>query len=193
VKPKGFLSLELLLIVAALAAVGGSIWWLSGLRVSKLQAEYEATNATARAQRREDISDLQVKLSAAQQSLADERTHAEAARLDQQRERKGRLNEFVPKNSSPAACVTVGWVRYTNAAAAGVPLGVRPGPGVAQAPSGVGTDTTADTVARNYDKYAGCKATVAGILKEFDTKRTEENTVIDRINQRIQRAERKVQ
>jgi hypothetical protein len=193
VKRRGFISLEMALIAAAVVAVGVVVWWLSGLRVAKLEAEYEAFNAKERAARAEVISGLALKLSDVQLKSAAERVQHETALLDAQREREKHLHELVPQNAATAVCISRGFVQYTNAAAAGVPLGVQPGPGVVQAPAGVGTDTVAAVTGRNYAKYHGCKDKVEGILKEFDTKRTEQNSVIDRINQRVQRAERKVQ
>jgi hypothetical protein len=193
VKQRGFLSLELILIAGAVAAASYGVWWLSGLRADRERAQQEAANATERAQRQSEIGDLTIALANTGQQLRDERTHNEALRLDMQRDREGHLHDFVPKTPAGAPpVITVGWVQYVNAAAAGVPLGVRPGPELAKTPAPVGADTVAALTGRNYDKYNGCIATVAGILKEFDTKRAATNEVIDRINQRLQRAERKV-
>jgi hypothetical protein len=99
------------------------------------------------------------------------------------------MNSF-QKTADSDTCIRAGFVRYTNAAAAGVPLGVRPGPGVVQAPAGVGTDTVAAVTARNYDKYHDAKTTVEGILKEFDTKRNAAK-LSDRPDQPARRTRRK--
>lgn len=189
-KHRGFIELQLLLIIViAVGAMGGVGWFIHNIREGERE-KLRQVNAQERAARTEMISGLAVDLGKAQENLQKERTANEGLRLQNIRDREGRLNEFVSKDTS---CIRVGWVRYTNAAAAGVPLGLRPGPGVAQALAGVGTDTVASTVARNYDKYHDCKAAVAGILKEFDTKRQVSNERIDRINKRVKDAERKLQ
>lgn len=189
---RGF-SLELILMAVAAVALMGGVGWLLHKGAEGERDKQRKQNAEERAARTEMISGLAVNLSKSQEETRKERIARETAALAYQREREGRANEFIPKVAGSDSCIRVGWVRYTNAAAAGVPLGLRPGPGVAEAPAGVGTDSVGATVARNYDKYTGCKATVAGILKEFDTKRQASNSVIDAINERVKRAERRLQ
>lgn len=192
-KQRGFIQLQLAMYaLLAVAIVSGVAWFIHTIREGE-RAEQRRVNEQVKAERREAISDIAVKLGEAQTELHKERTANEALRLDIQREREKHLPSFVPKVAGSDSCIRVGWVRYTNAAAAGVPVGVRPGPGVAEAPAGVGTDSVAATVARNYDKYHECKAAVAGILKEFDTKREVSNARINAINERVKRAERRLQ
>jgi hypothetical protein len=193
VKRNGFVSLNLILLLVGLASFVGLIWGAYKLGGDHRAAEYEKVNAEERAARREMISGMALELAKRSGDLEAERLAHERTRRDTTKQREGVLHVYVPKTADSATCIRAGFVRYTNAAAAGVPLDARPGPGVAEAPAGVGTDTVAAVVGRNYDKYNDCKATVAGILKDFDTKRQVTNSVIDQINLRIKRAERKVQ
>ncbi len=190
---RGFISLELIAVIGLVAALVGGAWWLRNDGARQCKAENEASVAKARAERQEMVSGLALDLATAREDLRKERSAREARELDIRREREAALNAYVPKVPGSDVCIRTGFVLYANAAAAGVPLGARPEPGVAQAPAGIGTDEVARIIGRNYDKYQDCKRTVAGILAEFDTNRTKTNTVIDRINNRLQRAERKVQ
>lgn len=196
---RGFFTLTIALYIAAavaFAAYSGWIFWKGGEGPRAEIADMKAAIKVEREARAEMISGMALDLAARGNELRAERVKVESAALDVERERKGRIDEFVPKpaaGSAAALCITTGFVRYYNAAAAGVPLGVRPEPGVAQTPAGVGTDTVAAITARNADKFYLCKRQMEGALKEFDTKRQTTNTVIDRINQRIKNAERKVQ
>lgn len=190
---RGFISLNLALMIAAGVAVLGSFWYVYKLGGDHRAAEYEKVNAEERAARTEMISGLALELAKRSDLLAEERRLHERTRREGSKQREGVLRVYVPQTADSATCIRAGFVRYTNAAAAGMPLDARPGPGVAEAPAGVGTDTVAAVIGRNYDKYNDCKATVAGILKDFDAKREITNSVVERINQRIKRAERKVQ
>lgn len=200
-RSRGFIELTVLLYVgaaiAAAAVIGGAYaFWSHCQSVSKELSDLKASYKVESAARAEMISGLALDLADRDNAFRAERVKAETAALAAQRDRKDRLNEFVPKpapGSAAALCITTGFVRYYNAAAAGVPLGLRPEPGVAQAPAGVGTDTVAGVTARNADRYYDCKRQMEGALKEFDTKRQTTNSVIDRINKRLKDAERRVQ
>lgn len=192
-KQRGGIAFDLLMAAGVLAVLVAGVKFLIGYGEDRANAKHEAANQKARAERTVELSKLKGNLKAAEDGLAAVRAERDEAQKKYQREREKRLHEFIPQDALASSCITVGFVRYHDAAAAGVPLGVRPEPGVAKAPAGVGTDAAAEVIARNYDKYRDCRAKVAGILEEFDAKKAEQNTVVDRINQRIQRAERKVQ
>lgn len=179
------------LAIAALTAF--AIWYVYDLGGDNREAAIRAEYAEEKARRVEMISGLALEMSARSQKEAEERVKRDSATMAQRNEREANLKNYVPTVAGSDTCIRAGWVRYTNAAAAGMPLGLRPLPGFAEAPAGVGTDTVAGIVARNYDKYHDCKARVEDILKDFDTKRASQNSVIDRINKRVDRAERKVQ
>lgn len=185
-----------LYVIAALAIAGlvtFALWYVYDLGGDHREATIRGEYAEEKARRVELISGLALEMSARAQQEQDARVKRDSATTAQRNEREANLKNYVPAIAGSDTCIRAGWVRYTNAAAAGLPLGLRPLPGFAEAPAGVGTDTVAGIVARNYDKYHDCKARVEDILKDFDTKRAAQNSVIDRINKRVERAERKVQ
>lgn len=187
-RQRGF-SIELILYAIAAVAVIGFALWLMHKGAENEKAKWEKVNAEERIARKETIDALNQDMSDITKEREEARAKAASATLALRNARKGRLHEFVAKDTS---CISTGFVLYTNAAAAGVPLGVHPGPEVANAPAGIGTDDAADTIARNYDKYHDCKAAVAGILEEFQVKRQAHNAVIDGINRRTSTTERKM-
>jgi len=192
-KQRGFLSIDAILVIVAVAAVAGIAWGLYHTGYKDAMAQVALNNEKERKDRQEMISGLALELADRSAKIAQARLDADRRVADERKLREGLLHAYVPQTADSASCIRAGFVRYTNAAAAGVPLNARPLPGTAEAPAGIGTDAVAGYVARNYDKYHDCKRTVAGILEEFDAKRQTTNTVVDRINQRVQRAERKVQ
>lgn len=182
-KRNGFIELQLILMLVGVGTVAGLLWGAYKLGGDNRAKTYELVAQQEKTARVEMISGLALELARRSQQLHEERLARDRDMRAAREERQGRLHEFVA--SGDDSCIRTGWVRYTNAAAAGVPLGVRPGPGVAQAPSGVGTDTVAAVVANNYDKYHDCEAKVAGILADFDAKRKAVNAVIEQINKRV--------
>lgn len=189
---KGFIQLYIGAAIAIAIAAIGIVWKAYSLGVEHTEARLNAATAAEKAARVQMISDLALELGARSQADQEARVKRDSEVMAQRSERDAQLKNYVPQVAGSDTCIRAGWVRYTNAAAAGMPLGLRPLPGIAEAPAGVGTDSVAGTVAKNYDKYHDCKARVADILKEFDGKRAAQNSVIDRINQRVERAERKV-
>ncbi len=190
---RGMLQVYAIAIIGIVALTTFALWYVYDLGGDHREADLRIEYAEEKARRVEMISGLALEMSARAQKEQDDRVKRDSATMAQRNERDAQLRNFVPQVAGSDSCIRVGWVRYTNSAAAGVPLGLRPLPGFAEAAAGVGTDTVAGIVARNYDKYHDCKARVEDILKDFDTKRASQNSVIDRINKRIERAERKVQ
>lgn len=187
------LIIRLVLVAAVAAALAGGVAYIRHSGVVAEREKWQAVNKEEREARKEMISGLAV-------DLANERAKRVEDRLTKERELgvlrdqlRGRVNEFVPPTPDAATCLRAGWVRYVDAAAAGMPLGPRPGPGVAEAPSGVTPAEAAGAVAENYLAYHGCTQRVTSILKNFDSIRSTTNSVVDRINERVKRAERKVQ
>lgn len=190
---RGYIPLPVIIYGGIVLAVALGLWYVYDLGGDHREADIRLEYAEEKARRVELISGLALEMSARAQKDVEERVKRDSATMAQRNERESQLKNYVPTVAGSDSCIRTGWVRYTNAAAAGMPLGLRPLPGFAEAPAGVGTDTVAGIVARNYDKYHDCKARVEDILKDFDTKRASQNSVIDRINKRIERAERKVQ
>jgi hypothetical protein len=186
VKQRGFFSLQIWLLIGGAAAIVAAVAWYSLLLIKygedRSDAKHMAANLKARGERTELISGLALELAKRTEELTKERLANERRLAEERKKREGLLNAYVPKGS---ACIRLGFVRYTDAAAAGVPLDAGPGPGVAEAPAGIGTDVVAGIVGRNYDKYHDCKASVAGALKDFDTKRNAHNETVNKINQRV--------
>ncbi len=193
-KQRGFFSLEVWLIIGAVLLVVASVAvysrWMYNLGSNAKDAEYKALNADEKAKRQETIAALAIDLGKRGEDLYKERQTGKAKDEEIRKQRKGQLNAYVPRDTT---CLRAGFVRYIDAAARGVPLDAGPVAGLAEAPAGIGTDDVADVVARNYDKYADCKATVAGILKDFDTKRSTFNQAVTGINKRVRRVEKDLQ
>lgn len=190
---RGMLRLYAIAALAIAGLVTFALWYVYDLGGDHREADLRIEYAEEKARRVEMISGLALELAARSQKDAEERVKRDSATMAQRNEREANLKNYVPTVAGSDTCIRAGWVRYTNAAAAGMPLGLRPLPGFAEAPAGIGTDTVAGIVARNYDKCHDYKTRVKDILNEFDTKRAAQNSVIDRINKRVDRAERKVQ
>lgn len=183
------------LVVFALiaAAIAGGVGWLHHDGVLSERRKWQELDRQERAARAVEIAGLGQDLSDATKEREEQRAIAARNRAQLTAERKERLNEFVPKTADSGTCLRVGFVRFTDAAAAGVPLGPRLGPGIAEAPAGVETDAAAGLIAENYGYYHECKKRVGDILTNFDEIRGKTNSVVDRINQRVKRAEGRVQ
>lgn len=187
------LIVKALMVLAVLATVAGGVEYLRHQGAAEEHAKNELANAKERAARAVEISGLNQDLSDATKEREESRATAERKLAQTRAEFKGRLNEFVPKVAGSDTCLRAGWVRYVDAAAAGMPLGPRPGPGAAEAPSGVATDEAAGVIAENYLACRAYKQRVDDITGNFDGIRSKVNTVVDRINQRLKRAEGRVQ
>lgn len=178
-KNNGFIELTLLIYAAVAAAAVAGVMYLMHLGAANERAAQVTANAAAQAKRTELISGLAIDLSSERQKGVDERRQADTQRQEQQTDYEKRLHEFVPSGTS---CVRAGFVRYTDAAAAGVPLVPGPQPGPADAPAAVGDDVEAGIIVRNYARYHVCEARLAGILNEFDALRTTFNAKVNQMN-----------
>lgn len=187
------LAIKALIFAAIVAAVGAGLIYVEERGASRERAIREAENQRERADRAAEIGALNTDLSDAVKEREEHRAAEKVASAQLTAERKTRRAEFIPQVADSASCLRVGWVRYIDAAAAGVPLGERLGPGVATAPAGLKTDDAADIIASNYDVCLSYKKRVKDILVNFDDIRGKTNSVVDRINARLKAAERKVQ
>ncbi len=193
---RGFISLSLqtwaiiILVIATMAAFVFYSRWLYTLGYNASDTKWKTVSADEKARRQHTIGELALALGKAGEDLYKQRQIAKAKDEEIRQQRKGQLHAYVPRDTT---CLRAGFVRYIDAAARGVPLDAGPGAGPAEALAGVGTDDVADVVARNYDKYADCKAAVAGILKDFDAKRGTFNKTVGDINQRVRRVEKDLQ
>lgn len=165
-------------------AIGGKFWlgYHDAKLVADTNAGWQAKEDKARADRTEQISSLVGALSTTQQALATERAIHQTDLQTQKADYEKRLHDYVPSGTS---CLRAGFVRYTDAAAAGVPLPAGPQPGLASAPSGVGDDVEAGIIARNYAKYHACEARVADLLTERDAVREMFNKQVAAINKQV--------
>lgn len=183
-------------VLAALRKVPWWAWVAAGLTlaawmwlrhhdaelIAKTRAEDEALAAKERTARVALISGLALDLGHTQQALFDERSKHTNDLDAQKADYEKQLHDYVPSGTS---CLHAGFVRYTDAAAAGVPLPAGPEPGLASAPSGVGDDIEAGIIARNYAKYHACEARVSDILKEYDALRGQFNAKVAQINAQV--------
>lgn len=171
--------LYLLLGLGIAAAIGAGVWYIDHNAVERTNRKWETETAAKQAERTALLAALAVDLGDAKQQLYEQRQATARVAAAHQEELERMLHAYVPSGS---ACLRVGFVRYTDAAASGMPLDARPDPGLALAPANIGDDAAAATIARNYAKYHACTTRVADILKEFDALRTTTNAAVARAN-----------
>lgn len=179
---RGFLSLNLILILAAVAVVIAVGVAIDRAAVSRTNAGWELRVA----QEKGRVAGITAAATARHNKLQLERD-ADAIRHESERsalrmEHDKRLSEFVPRTPDSRTCLRLGFVRYLDAAAAGVPLGPRIEPEVAAAVGEIGTDEAAAIISRNYARYNTCLARVEEVTQAYDDARATVNAAAAEIN-----------
>jgi hypothetical protein len=193
-KQRGIISLTLIVYALAASAIAGTVIYLIHLGSSHEKAKEEKVTMIAKLDRQIDIGALATELSQTKDALEKERiAHADDLKAMEATYEKN-LHSYIPKRALGKSCLTAGFVRYTDSAAAGVPLvpGPLPGPSSTAAPAGdinapaaIGDDEEGALIARNYMKYHACEQRVSDILKAFDKTRDPFNAKVRDINAKV--------
>ena len=195
-KHKGFGEITLILYGLAAVAAVGALWGLYHWIVSTNDAKWEAKIVQERLVRQGQISDLALELGKRSTKRWEENQSIMNQLYDIEKswKEKGVINRYVPPDPKRAAAcpVTIGWVRYHDERAAGMPAGTGPTPGTASTPSGIEEATALETVGDNYAFYFQCKERVRQVITTYDDVRGITNSAVQRMNKRIENIERKL-
>jgi hypothetical protein len=193
-KQRGMIELTLIIYAVAAAAIAGAVMYLIHLGGERERAKQDKAVAAAKLDRQIDVGALATNLAETKAALASERTQ-HATDLAQMEETYAKnLHNYIPKPALGKSCLRAGFVRYTDSAAAGVPLvpGPEPGPTSTTAPAGdinapadIGEDEEGAMIARNYMKYHACEKRLSDVLKEFDTLRSKHNADVTKMNAKV--------
>lgn len=175
---RGFLSLDVILMIAGAALVVGAFVgvYMKGRHDANVARDAEA--AEAKQKRYEMVSALTLDLTKSREDRAADALKHERERRELQADNERMRNAFVPRTADSAQCIRAGFVRYTDAAARGVSVGPAPEREAALAVAGIENDDAAAVIAHNYGLYHDCKARVAELIAEYDSVAAKINTAV---------------
>lgn len=200
-RERGFIELTVIIYALVFVAIAGTVMYLVHLGGAHEREKQTKVTMAAKLDRQIDISNLGVALAQSDTKLATDSAQHTTDLKQKEATYAPNLHNYIPKSSLGKSCISAGFVRYTDSAAAGVSLPAGP-PAAPASPAGAAGDVNAPAaavdaavdadeegavIARNYWRYHVCEQRVDDLTKYIDGTRSTFNDTVAKINASVKK------